>query len=77
MRTRKNEATAAKRRVKLYITDPAASGQPPLALEGFQRVNLAAGASATVTFPVSQQSLQYWNTSTNAVMPQRPVITRL
>jgi beta-glucosidase len=48
---------------QLYVTDPSASGQPPLQLEGFQRVNLAAGASATVTFTVTQQNLQYWNTS--------------
>jgi len=51
---------------QLYVTDPAASGQPPLQLEGFQRVNLAAGASTTVTFPLTQQSLQYWNASSNA-----------
>jgi beta-glucosidase len=50
---------------QLYVTDPAASGQPPLALEGFQRVSLAAGASSTVTFPLSQQNLQYWNSSSN------------
>jgi beta-glucosidase len=51
---------------QLYVTDPAASGQPPLQLEGFQRVNLAAGASTTVTFPLTQQNLQYWNSSANA-----------
>jgi beta-glucosidase len=50
---------------QLYVTDPAASGQPPLQLEGFQRVNLAPGASSTVSFPLTQQNLQYWNTSTN------------
>jgi beta-glucosidase len=51
---------------QLYVTDPSASGQPPLQLEGFQRVNLAAGASATVTFNLTQQNLQYWNSSSNA-----------
>ena len=51
---------------QLYVTDPSASGQPPLQLEGFQRVNLAAGASSTVTFPLTQQNLQYWNSSSNA-----------
>jgi beta-glucosidase len=51
---------------QLYVTDPSASGQPPLQLEGFQRVNLAAGASTTVTFTLSQQNLQYWNSSSNA-----------
>jgi len=51
---------------QLYVDDPSASGQPPKQLEGFQRVNLAAGASTTVTFELSQQNLQYWNTSSNA-----------
>jgi beta-glucosidase len=50
---------------QLYVTDPSASGQPPLQLEGFGRVNLAAGASTTVTFPVTQQNLRYWNTGAN------------
>jgi beta-glucosidase len=51
---------------QLYVDDPAASGQPPLQLEGFQRVNLAAGASTTVTFTLTQQNLQYWNSSSSA-----------
>ena len=51
---------------QLYVTDPSASGQPPRQLEGFARVNLAAGASTTVTFQLSQQNLQYWNASSNA-----------
>ncbi len=51
---------------QLYVTDPSASGQPPLQLEGFQRVSLAAGASTTVTFPLTQQNLQYWNSGSNA-----------
>jgi len=53
---------------QLYVDDPAASGQPPLQLEGFQRVSLAAGASTTVTFDLTQQNLQYWNSSSNAFM---------
>jgi beta-glucosidase len=52
--------------VQLYVSDPAASGEPPRELEGFARVNLQPGASQTVTFPVTQQNLQYWNSSTNA-----------
>jgi beta-glucosidase len=51
---------------QLYVTDPSASGQPPLQLEGFQRVSLAAGASTTVTFTLTQQNLQYWNSSSSA-----------
>jgi beta-glucosidase len=51
---------------QLYVTDPAASGEPPRQLEGFARVNLAPGASQTVTFALTQQNLQYWNSSSNA-----------
>jgi beta-glucosidase len=51
---------------QLYVTDPAAAGQPPRQLEGFSRVSLAPGASSTVTFPLTQRNLQYWNTSSNA-----------
>jgi beta-glucosidase len=50
---------------QLYVSDPAASGQPPRQLEGFARVNLQPGASQTVTFPLTQQNLQYWNSSSN------------
>jgi beta-glucosidase len=50
---------------QLYVTDPSSAGQPPRQLEGFARVNLAPGASQTVSFPVSQRNLQYWNTGSN------------
>ena len=50
---------------QLYVTDPAASGQPPRQLEGFARVSLQPGASQTVTFHLTQRNLQYWNTSSN------------
>jgi beta-glucosidase len=51
---------------QLYVGDPSASGQPPLQLEGFARVNLQPGASQTVSFPITQQNLQYWNSTSNA-----------
>jgi beta-glucosidase len=51
---------------QLYVTDPAADGQPPRQLEGFQRVSLQPGQSAKVTFALTQQSLQHWDASTNA-----------
>ncbi len=50
---------------QLYVTDPAASGEPPRQLEGFARVNLQPGASQTVTFQLTQRNLQFWNASTN------------
>jgi beta-glucosidase len=51
---------------QLYVSDPGASGQPPRQLEGFARVSLAAGASAPVTFQLTQQNLQYWNSGSNS-----------
>jgi beta-glucosidase len=51
---------------QLYVTDPAASGEPPRQLEGFARVNLQPGASQTVQFPLTQRSLQYWNSGSNS-----------
>jgi beta-glucosidase len=51
---------------QLYVSDPAASGEPPRQLEGFQRVYLQPGQSQTVTFQLTQRNLQYWNSSTNA-----------
>jgi beta-glucosidase len=51
---------------QLYVTDPAASGEPPRQLEGFSRVSLQPGASATVHFPLTQRNLQYWNSASNA-----------
>ncbi|MDH6119327.1 glycoside hydrolase family 3 C-terminal domain-containing protein [Kitasatospora sp. GAS204B] len=50
---------------QLYVIDPAASGQPPRQLEGFVRVNLQPGQSETVTFPLTERSLRYWDVDTN------------
>jgi beta-glucosidase len=51
---------------QLYVTDPAASGEPPKQLEGFARVSLQPGASQTVSFQLTQRNLQYWNAAANA-----------
>jgi beta-glucosidase len=50
---------------QLYVSDPAAAGQPPRQLEGFQRVSLAPGASQTVQFQLTQKNLQYWNSTSS------------
>jgi len=52
--------------VQLYVGAPAAVGEPPRSLKGFQRVALNAGASTTVNFTVTQKDLAYWNTTSNA-----------
>jgi beta-glucosidase-like glycosyl hydrolase/uncharacterized protein involved in high-affinity Fe2+ transport len=51
---------------QLYVGDPAASDDPPEQLRGFQRVNLAAGANATVTFPINIHDLASWSSTANA-----------
>ncbi|MBV9451869.1 MAG: glycoside hydrolase family 3 C-terminal domain-containing protein [Streptosporangiaceae bacterium] len=47
---------------QLYLSDPAASGEPPRQLEGFQRVTLAPGASARVSFTITPQEMSWWGT---------------
>jgi beta-glucosidase len=51
---------------QLYVADPAAAGEPPHQLKGFQRVTLNPGASGTVTFTVAAHDLASWNTTTNS-----------
>jgi beta-glucosidase len=45
---------------QLYVGDPAGTGEPPWQLKGFRRVNLAPGASASVTFTVPVHDLTSW-----------------
>jgi beta-glucosidase len=51
--------------VQLYLGDPAAAGEPPRQLKGFQRVSLRPGQSATVHFSLSGHDLSYWSDSAN------------
>jgi beta-glucosidase len=46
---------------QLYVGDPAATGEPPKQLKGFQRVTLNPGASTRVTFTVGTHDFAYWN----------------
>jgi beta-glucosidase len=51
---------------QLYVGDPAAAGEPPRQLKGFQRITLNPGASGAVTFTVKAHDLASWSTSANA-----------
>jgi beta-glucosidase len=48
---------------QLYVTFPAAAGEPPRQLKGFQRVSLAPGRSQRVTFTLSPADRQWFDTS--------------
>ena len=51
---------------QLYVGHPAANGEPPHQLQGFQRVSLNPGASATVTFTLPMRAFAHWDTASGA-----------
>jgi len=50
---------------QLYLGDPAAAGEPPRQLKGFQRVTLRPGQSAVVSFTLGGHDLSYWSDAAN------------
>jgi beta-glucosidase len=46
---------------QLYLGDPAAAGEPPRQLKGFQKVTLQPGQSTTVHFTLNGHDLSYWD----------------
>jgi beta-glucosidase len=48
---------------QLYLSFPAAAGEPPWQLKGFTRVSLAPGASSTVTLSLPRSSFQVWSST--------------
>src|SRR4029077_10058247 len=55
---------------QLYLSDPAAAGEPPRQLKGFQKVTLQPGQSTTVQFTLTGHDLSYWNDTANGwVLP--------
>jgi len=51
---------------QLYLTFPAAAGEPPRILRGFERVTLAAGATKTVHIVLPPRAFGCWNPTTHA-----------
>jgi beta-glucosidase len=51
---------------QLYVGDPAATGEPPRQLKGYQKVTLAPGQSARVHFTLTGQDLAYWDDTAGA-----------
>jgi beta-glucosidase len=56
---------------QLYLSLPSsAPAAPPKQLRGFQKLSLAAGASATATFNLRKKDLSYWDVaSQNWIVP--------
>ena len=50
---------------QLYLAFPKASGEPPLQLKGFAKVELEPGVSATVKFPLTDRELSVWSTTSH------------
>jgi beta-glucosidase len=48
---------------QLYLGDPAAAGEPPRQLAGFQRVTLAPGRSASLRFTITPRDTWWWDES--------------
>jgi beta-glucosidase-like glycosyl hydrolase len=52
--------------VQAYVGDPASVAEPSKQLEGFRRVSLSPGQSATLTIPLAAMSFAHWDTSKHA-----------
>ncbi|MFZ0089059.1 MAG: glycoside hydrolase family 3 C-terminal domain-containing protein [Solirubrobacteraceae bacterium] len=50
---------------QLYLADPAAAGEPPRQLVGFQRVQLAPGQSQRVSFVITPRDTWWWDVAAN------------
>ena len=60
---------------QLYIAAPAATGEPPKQLKGFQRIDLPPGQTGQVSFPIDARALSYWSTALPA-WQVAPAVTR-
>ena len=50
---------------QLYLGDPAATGEPPRQLVGFDRVSLAPGQSQRVSFTITPRDTWFWDEAAN------------
>jgi beta-glucosidase len=51
---------------QLYVGMPAATGEPPKQLKGYDKLQLTAGETKTATFKLDRRSFSYFDASTNA-----------
>ena len=65
--TVRNTGTRAGAEVaQLYVDDPAAAGEPPKQLQGYQRVYLRPGRSARLTIALTRRSFSVWDTASQS-----------
>ena len=51
--------------VQVYVASPAAAGEPPRQLRGFEKVTLASGESKRVTIQLDDRAFSIWDTTKN------------
>jgi beta-glucosidase len=60
---------------QLYVGFPAAAGEPPRQLKGFERVELAPGQAQRVTIRLDARDFSVWDTGSHAWQPARGAFT--
>jgi beta-glucosidase len=48
---------------QVYVADPAAAGEPPIQLKGFQRVSLRPGQTRPVTLRLDSRAFSVWDSA--------------
>jgi beta-glucosidase len=51
---------------ELYVNMPAAAGEPPRQLKGFQKIALSAGSTGHASITLNARAFQHWDASKNA-----------
>ena len=55
--------------VQLYLNRPDDASGPRKTLRAFKRVHIPAGATCTVSLPLTEETFNWWDTATNTVHP--------
>merc|ERR1712048_369205 len=68
--TVKNTGTRAGNEIpQMYVGFPESAGKPPQVLRGFEKINLAAGATQKVSFKLTSGDLSVWDVKMHAWTP--------
>ena len=61
-----NSTQAGSEVAQVYLRYPAAAGEPPKNLRGFQKVYLAPGASQAISLELRERAFSVWDSSVHA-----------